>query len=54
MLPWQKCPGAVAGAEHIIGMTLHDLHFRARQETFGTSTCTHLNDLLRSVADAAV
>jgi hypothetical protein len=34
-------------------MTLGDLHFRVRQELFGTSTCTHLNDLLRSVADVA-
>jgi hypothetical protein len=34
-------------------MTLAELHFRVRQELCGTSTCTHLNDLLRSVADAA-
>jgi hypothetical protein len=34
-------------------MTLSDLHFRVRQELSGTSTCTHLNDLLRSVADVA-
>jgi hypothetical protein len=53
VLPWQECPGAVASAERIAGMTLSDLHFRVRQELFGTSTCTHLNDLLRSVADAA-
>jgi hypothetical protein len=33
-------------------MTLRELHFRVRHELFGTSTCTHLNDLLRSVADA--
>lgn len=52
VLPWQECPGAVASAERIIGMTLPELHFRVRQELFGTSTCTHLNDLLRSVADA--
>jgi hypothetical protein len=52
VLPWQECPGAVASAERIAGMTLQDLHFRVRQELFGTSTCTHLNDLLRSVADA--
>jgi hypothetical protein len=51
-LPWQECPGAVASAERITGMTLGELHFRVRQELFGTSTCTHLNDLLRSVADA--
>jgi hypothetical protein len=54
VLPWQECPGAVASAERITGMTLRDLHFRVRQELFGTGTCTHLNDLLRFVADAAV
>jgi hypothetical protein len=52
VLPWQECPGAVASAERITGMTLRELHFRVRQELFGTNTCTHLNDLLRSVADA--
>ncbi|EUA37371.1 DUF2889 domain-containing protein [Mycobacterium avium] len=52
VLPWQECPGAVASASRITGMTLGELHFRVRQELFGTSTCTHLNDLLRSVADA--
>jgi hypothetical protein len=35
----------------ITGMTLSDLHFRVRKELFG-STCTHLIDLIRSVADA--
>jgi hypothetical protein len=53
VLPWQQCPGAVASAARVTGMTLSDLHFRVRQELSGTSTCTHLNDLLRSVADAA-
>jgi Protein of unknown function (DUF2889) len=53
VLPWRECPGAVASAERIAGMTLQDLHFRVRQELSGTSTCTHLNDLLRSVADVA-
>ena len=51
VLPWQECPGAVVSAQRIAGMTLSDLHFRVRHELFGTSTCTHLNDLLRSVAD---
>lgn len=53
VLPWQECPGAVASAERIEGMTLRELHFRVRREGAGTSTCTHLNDLLRSVADVA-
>src|SRR5208283_1017945 len=52
VLPWQECPGAVASAARITGMTLPQLHFRVRRELFGTSMCTHLNDLLRSVADA--
>lgn len=53
VLPWQECPGAVASATRITGMRLDELGFRVRQELSGTSTCTHLNDLLRSVADAA-
>ena len=52
VLPWQECPGAVASAARITGMTLQELHFRVRRELSGTSTCTHLNDLLRSIADA--
>lgn len=53
VLPWQECPGAVASAARIAGMRLDELHFRLRQELQGTSTCTHLNDALRSIADAA-
>jgi hypothetical protein len=53
VLPWQECPGAVESATRITGMTLQDLHFRVRNEMAGTSTCTHLNDLLRSVADTS-
>nr|WP_211662784.1 DUF2889 domain-containing protein [Mycolicibacter kumamotonensis] len=52
VLPWQECPGAVNSAARITGMTLLQLHFRVRHELVGTSTCTHLNDLLRSIADA--
>lgn len=52
VLPWQECPGAVASATRITGMRLDELHFRIRRELTGTSTCTHLNDLLRSIADA--
>ncbi|MFO7163095.1 MAG: DUF2889 domain-containing protein [Mycolicibacterium hassiacum] len=34
-------------------MRLDELHGRVRNELHGTTTCTHLNDLLRSIADAA-
>jgi hypothetical protein len=53
VLPWQECPGAVESAQRIAGMTLAELHFRVRDELSGTSTCTHLNDLLRSAGDAS-
>ncbi len=32
-------------------MSLVDLRDRVRGEFVGTSTCTHLNDTLRSIAD---
>ncbi|MCW2829719.1 MAG: hypothetical protein JWP31_411 [Aeromicrobium sp.] len=51
VLPWVECPKAVASAERLEGMSLLDLHDRVRRELRGTSTCTHLNDLLRSIGD---
>lgn len=53
VLPWQECPGAVDSARRITGLTLAQLHSWVRNELDGPSTCTHLNDLLRSLADAA-
>jgi hypothetical protein len=53
VLPWQECPGAADSAERIADMTLAQLHFRVRDELSGTSTCTHLNDLLRSAGDVS-
>ncbi|BDB42867.1 hypothetical protein Mkiyose1665_43260 [Mycobacterium kiyosense] len=51
VLPWQECPGAVESAARIAGMTLTELRDRVRVEFVGTSTCTHLNDTLRAIAD---
>ena len=51
VLPWQECPGAIASADRIRGMTLPDMRDRIRGEFVGTSTCTHLNDTLRCIAD---
>jgi len=39
-------------AARLPGMRLDQLHFRIRHELRGTSTCTHFNDLLRSIGDA--
>ena len=51
VLPWQECPGAIGSAARISGMTLSELRGRVRGEFVGTTTCTHLNDTLRAVAD---
>lgn len=51
VLPWQECPGAIGSATRIEGMTLADMRSRIRGEFVGTSTCTHLNDTLRAIAD---
>jgi hypothetical protein len=51
VLPWQECPGAIGSASRIAGMTLAQMRERIRGEFVGTSTCTHLNDTLRAIAD---
>ena len=51
VLPWQECPGALASAQRITGMPISQLRNRIRTEFTGTSTCTHLNDTLRSLGD---
>lgn len=54
VLPWMECPGAVASAERLCGMSIGELRTRVRREFTGTSTCTHLNDTLRSLGDLEV
>jgi hypothetical protein len=51
VLPWRECPAAVASSGRIPGMALSELRARVRNELTGAGTCTHLNDLFRSLAD---
>jgi hypothetical protein len=51
VLPWQECPGAIGSATRIQGMALSQIRDRVRAEFVGISTCTHLNDTLRAIAD---
>jgi hypothetical protein len=51
VLPWQECPRAIGSAARARGMTLSQIRDRVRGEFLGTSTCTHLNDTLRAIAD---
>jgi hypothetical protein len=51
VLPWTECPAAIASAERLRGTSFDDLRMRVRRDLVGTSSCTHLNDTLRSLAD---
>ncbi len=47
-LPWPECPAATASAQRLLGRTTSEVDDLVRGSFVGTSTCTHLNDLLRS------
>jgi hypothetical protein len=51
VLPWVECPVAAASATRLIGHGVAEVRSMVRSELRGTSTCTHLNDLLRSLGD---
>jgi len=52
-LPWPECPGALASAGRIVGEPVGSLRRKVHAELTGTTTCTHLNDVLRSLAGVA-
>jgi len=51
VLPATECPAAAASAGNLIGASLSGLRLQVRRQLRGTHTCTHLNDLLRTLAD---
>jgi Protein of unknown function (DUF2889) len=53
VLPWVECPVAAASADRLAGQRVEDVRDFVRSSLRGTSTCTHLNDLLRSLGDVA-
>jgi Protein of unknown function (DUF2889) len=53
VLPWNECPHAAASAGRLVGQ--HPAEIRlAMRGVRGVGTCTHLNDLLRSLGDLDV
>lgn len=50
VLPWPECPGALGSAGRIAGEPVANLRRVVAADFKGTSTCTHLNDVLRSIA----
>jgi hypothetical protein len=51
VLPWVECPAAAASAQRLVGVPLAGLRTLVRATFTGVSTCTHLNDTLRSLED---
>lgn len=51
VLPHLECPVSAASAPGLVGVPAGQLRERVSMELFGPSTCTHLNDLLRFLAD---
>jgi len=52
-VPWPECPAAVASAARLAGAPAEGLRGWVRDMFVGTTTCTHLNDTLRSLEDVA-
>lgn len=48
VLPWPECPAAAGGLAGLTGTTMEEL---GSALPVGTGSCTHLNDLLRSLTD---
>ena len=51
ILPFAECPGAVANAQLMLGTPLQDMRAKVLETLSGTLGCTHLNDVLRSIAE---
>jgi hypothetical protein len=51
VLPFAECPFAGATAARIVGQPAGRLREYVALEYWGPTTCTHLNDLLRTLAD---
>ena len=50
-LPAPECPSAAASAGRLVGQRVGGLREVVRDTFTGTTTCTHLNDVFRSLAD---
>lgn len=51
VLPFDACPNAVSNTSRVVGTTLSDLRSTVIPTLPGTEGCTHLNDMLRALAE---
>ena len=53
VLPFPECPAAAGSPQRMIGSSVLGLRALVRQHLVGATTCTHLNDVVRSLEDVA-
>jgi hypothetical protein len=51
VLPYQDCPAAAMSAKRVTGVPIRDLRAWVSANLAGETTCTHLNEALRFLAD---
>jgi len=51
VLPYRECPAAAANINRLVGTPLKDFRNEVLDQLPGTLGCTHLNDVLRALAD---
>ncbi len=51
ILPYRECPAAAANIGRLMGVSVEELRREVLDRLPGTLGCTHLNDMLRSLAD---
>jgi hypothetical protein len=51
ILPFRECPGAAINALRMVGQPIVEFRQRVIETLPGTAGCTHLNDVLRALAD---
>ena len=54
VLPFPECPGAIKHIQRLVGTPLADMRQQVIDTLPGILGCTHLNDVLRSLAEAPV
>lgn len=51
VIPYPDCPAAATQVGRLVGLTVADLRDRVLDELRGVDSCTHLNDMVRALAE---
>jgi hypothetical protein len=54
VLPYPECPLAAVNVDRVVGTPFAVLRERVLEELKGTAGCTHLNDMLRALAEVPI